>query len=337
MTEEERAPAPREQLRDLIRRLAGIDAEDLARKDLGPFNFEGAVGDIQKSIALFTPLLTTPLDAVPDQIVNELLSVATEALQSLQAIQDFSPVNLENPTQERDNLVNQVQGQHLGHWQTVSRVLRPMPTDESLNEFVDRIRKASDQADTSTRELQRKLDEANQIVASMRDAAAATGARRHVQLFRAEADDHKKAAERWLRWLVGLLVAAGSVGIGVFFVFPPQIADPTSLTIYLQQAAPRILVLTLFLYGVRMTRQVYGSHKHNETLNRHRQNALDTFETFVQATEDPQTRSAVLLEATRSIFSVQSSGYLAREREYADSAQVLEILRDTQSVSPARE
>jgi DNA phosphorothioation-dependent restriction protein DptG len=71
----------------------------------------------------------------------------------------------------------------------------------------------------------------------------------------------------------------------------------------------------------------YRTNKHNEILNRHRNNALKTFETFVLACRDDATRDAVLLEATKSIFDAQTSGYLTGEPEKVPSGTVIEILK----------
>ena len=70
------------------------------------------------------------------------------------------------------------------------------------------------------------------------------------------------------------------------------------------------------------------AHRHNEVVNRHRQNALSSFETFVAAARaDEQTKNAVLLEATRSIFALQPTGYDSTDAESAGSSQLIEVMR----------
>jgi hypothetical protein len=79
--------------------------------------------------------------------------------------------------------------------------------------------------------------------------------------------------------------------------------------------------------GVVWMGRIYRAHRHNYVINKHRQNALSTFETFAKAAADEQTKAAVLLQATQSIFSLQQSGYLSQESESAGYPQVLEIIR----------
>ena len=67
---------------------------------------------------------------------------------------------------------------------------------------------------------------------------------------------------------------------------------------------------------------------HNYVVNKHRQNALSTFETFVKSTDDNDTKNAVLIQATRSIFSPQHTGFSAQEGESSTSPAIHEIIRN---------
>jgi hypothetical protein len=72
---------------------------------------------------------------------------------------------------------------------------------------------------------------------------------------------------------------------------------------------------------------MYRSQWHNHVVNKHRQNALSTFETFVKAASDEQTKNAVLIQATQCIFSQQPTGFVAHDSDGAPSPQILEIVR----------
>jgi len=67
-------------------------------------------------------------------------------------------------------------------------------------------------------------------------------------------------------------------------------------------------------------------------LNKHRQNALNTFETFSKAAgTDTQTKNAVLLEATHAIFSNQQTGYLNQDGESDSPNRIIEIIKSSTS------
>jgi hypothetical protein len=64
-----------------------------------------------------------------------------------------------------------------------------------------------------------------------------------------------------------------------------------------------LVVLSVFYFAMVATSRNYRAHQHNWTVNKHRQNASSTFETFVKATTDDQTKNAVLLYAAQAIFA----------------------------------
>jgi hypothetical protein len=80
-------------------------------------------------------------------------------------------------------------------------------------------------------------------------------------------------------------------------------------------------------YGLVWAGRNFSTHRHNQTVNNHRQNALKTFEAFVKAASDDATKNAVLLQATQSIFSPQASGYLGIHGGESSAPQILEIIR----------
>ena len=53
----------------------------------------------------------------------------------------------------------------------------------------------------------------------------------------------------------------------------------------------------------------YLNHKHNAIVNKHRQNALMTYRTMVDATDDPGSREAVLIQAAACIYGMENTGY----------------------------
>jgi hypothetical protein len=72
----------------------------------------------------------------------------------------------------------------------------------------------------------------------------------------------------------------------------------------------------------------FRANKHNEVLNKHKQNALSTFETFVKtAGEDKSIKNAILLETTHSIFSSQNTGYTSSEKDI-ESNKIIEIIKN---------
>jgi hypothetical protein len=89
----------------------------------------------------------------------------------------------------------------------------------------------------------------------------------------------------------------------------------------------KLIVLSILLSAAIWTGKIYKAHRHNFIINRHRRNALSTFQTFAGGASDTQTKNAVLLQATTCIFGPQNTGYISQDKESEGSPQILEIIR----------
>jgi hypothetical protein len=184
------------------------------------------------------------------------------------------------------------------------------------------IRLASEQAQETLREIQ-------DVAAKAKEAASITGVAQHASYFKEEADGYKRSSSKWLAWTVILAVAAAGYSLWSFRFAPIHAVEGSaSWWPHVTYLTSRLIVLSVIFFGMGWSARNYRAHKHNEIVNRHRQNALRTFETFAVAASDPATKDAVLIAATKSIFEAQSSGYLAGEPEKVPSGTVIEVLKN---------
>jgi len=171
----------------------------------------------------------------------------------------------------------------------------------------------------------------------VRRAAAEVGVSQHATHFKEAANDHARKSIYWL--CATLLAAAITVGWGIatFFIHPlgsPPNNPPTTAQV-IQFSLAKLIILSSLYYALVWCARNYRAQRHNFIVNKHRQNALSTFETFVKAAQDdPETKNAVLLQATQSIFSAQPSGYIRDESESESPNKIIEILRTIGSTTP---
>jgi hypothetical protein len=96
----------------------------------------------------------------------------------------------------------------------------------------------------------------------------------------------------------------------------------------IQLAISKLIVLSVLYFAIIWGSRNYSAHRHNVVINKHRQNALSTFQAFVNAAEDKATKNAVLLRSTETIFSPNASGYLTKGSEKQSTPQILEIVQN---------
>lgn len=321
-------------LSQLLDHLKTLDAGSLAREELGPsLNFRQFVPIFARTLRLFKGLSECDLDTVPHQVLNKILNHASTTKAQFQAIQQFSLENSpSNPINSRDALANNIEGQYQAIFDLVSPIIA-----YSLRTGTD-FGKLETQAGAMVEELgvlisnneervKQNLVEIEEIVKKVRHAAQDVGVTQHNLLFNDEAKEYQASANTWLMITGGLAIATLTAAIGLLFVY---LWGDEKFTAKLQSL--NLIALKVFIFGVLISAtfwagRIYRSHQHNYVVNKHRANALSTFETFVKGAGDDQTKSAVLLQSTQCIFSAQPSGYISQEPEGGMYKQILEIVR----------
>jgi hypothetical protein len=157
----------------------------------------------------------------------------------------------------------------------------------------------------------------------------------YAKFFHDEARAHTVAS----RWWLGATAAIGA-GMASFALYllvtgtemisaavaSARVPEISTGTLVHQTLAKALLFSVLYFALVSCVR-VYRAHRHNVVVNRHRENALSSFRAFVIAAgDDLQTRNAVLLQATQTIFQPQSTGFATGETEPSPT-QFIEVVK----------
>jgi hypothetical protein len=258
---------------------------------------------------------------------NNQLEAANERFINFKS---FNP-NQNNPVNQRDSLIAQLNNQYSGYYQDSLPLLTIgilSGNDLSVQQAI--IDKLISELDKKTKETEKKgeeyLTQLDETLKSAEEAAAKVGVSRHSQVFNNESSEHQEQSKTWLKWTVGVLIAIVIAAVIFIFVFPDTTSSSAEI---IQFSITKVIVLSAMFYGLSICNRNYKANKHNATLNKHRQNALSTFETFAKAAgTDTQTKNAVLIEATHTIFSNQQTGYLNSEKDSESSNKIVEIIKN---------
>ena len=253
------------------------------------------------------------------------------------SVQEFSPAQNSNPLNVRNSLIDQVRDSYDAYFQVISPVIaysiRKGTDFETLEKKAQEIVASMEGSKNEQIEKQRQISsEMESVLQKVRQAAAEVGVAQHATHFMEEAQGHDKSSKRWLfTTIVAALVTIGW-GILSFFIHPDvkaPLSEPSTSQV-IQFTVAKIIILSALYYFLVWCARNYNAHRHNLVVNKHRQNSLRTFETFVKAAgNDQDTKNAVLIQATQSIFSAHSSGYIHKEHEVESPNKFIEILRNT--------
>lgn len=318
-------------LRELLGQIAAVDAEaELVRADdLGQANFRSAVPALRQTIELFSELRASDLEVFPAPVLNQLTERAELSLKTFDELRSFSLEGQQDVMAARDQLVQRVEKEYASHFTVLEphiNYLLVKQTDFAAME--GQARAAIQQLEDFTRQKQQEQEsirqEMEQTLQTVKAAAAEAGVGQQSIVFGEQATKDSGQAGRWL-WSVAAFGAASLLYVvATLFLWPPSIETAPAV---IREVGARIIVLSLLAFGLGFSVRHYGASKHNQTVNLHRQNALRTFETFVRATDDKETKDAVLLEATRSIFAAQPTGFLRSGRESEAPSTIVEVVR----------
>ena len=307
--------------------------DDLIRPELGrELNFESGRETFNRNLKLFKDLSNCNLENIPYNILNQLNNQAVDFITRLKKVKDFS-ANQTNPVTVRDSIVQEFHNQY----QTYFTIIHPIisysirkGTDfEKLeNQAKEIVKKLIDIQGEFQENVNSKLKESESILDKIRNAAANVGVAQHSTHFEEEANNNFKASRKWFWGTIVIAILTIGWGIGSIFFYPN--VNDTAKTI--QYVVSKIIILSALYYGLVWSAKNFKALKHNYVVNKHRQNALKTFEAFVKAAgDDQQTKNAVLLQATHSIFSAQNSGYSSADSDSESPNKIVEIIKNIAS------
>jgi len=304
--------------------------ENLVRRDeLGErYSFIKLKPHLEQIIKLFFHVNNFDLENLLTETIDTIDRVSKETAVLFTTVKHFQAVN------DAQEMHEQISKQIIDFTKDLASEMFPIVNyyrlgelEKKPSEAKSKINEILEHMNGIVKEAIEKSKEQNRIVEETRSAAGQVSISRHSNLFEEQAKSHKKLSRVWLA-ITGVLTVI-TLWVGRYFV-KLYLDDITVITTgqAIQRAVAKLIVFGVLSYAIVWAGKVYRAHQHNNVVNTHRQNALRTFEAFVEAIEgDQDIKDAILLRASETIFAPQSSGFLTQEPEPMTSTKVWEIFR----------
>jgi len=347
----------------IIDEIEKIKISELAKGEQfgAAYGFQNDLPLFQTAQQMIMYLRNCALANLPEGILTNNIDACKNLLSVFQKIAAFDPAAAgTNPQDARQAILTEFKNAY----QKVFANLAPIFSHEIRSE--GRAKIAQQKIDALVADLEKSKGEFQddkrkyttefaETLKSMKDAAGKEAISRYASIFKIQSEDHGKRAGYWL--LATLLCIAGIIGVTYHLFITPFTLSPAATEDSTKKPAPvpasdpkleassdhkdepptlglirqfsgRFVIISTVFFLLTLCAKNYASHQHNAVVNRHRQNALETFQAFVQsAGSDSGTRNAVLLEATHCIFSVQPSGFGQKQADVDTSPKILELIR----------
>ena len=299
-------------------------------------SFAPAERDLRSLIDLWREFDIPSLDGLPAHALEIITSHAQNTVNLFQELKTHDWA-APNSNQRRQALIERVGGVNWDVFQGVSTFLVFLRTKDNarsildLGEAVQReltkidepLAEKLKQVDASIARANTAVQEAELAAEASKKAAALSGVAAHTKNFLDEANVHLRASRQWLTALLGLAAVIVVLAIASAAYYLRGAEDAINYNFLVA----KIIVVSTLASVMAVCARNYRAHRHNYIVNRHRGIALASFEAFAAGSEDPSTRDAVLIAATKSVFSQQQTGYGRGEGEPDGSPQIVEIVR----------
>lgn len=314
-----------------LERMQTFDAATLVQESkLGSAkNFARAVEPADRLVQLYRRLSERALEDLSERKLSEVKSRANSDYQQFTQILEFDP---DRTSADRDSLIAQVVEAYGPTFDALHPLIayslhRSADFQRLDSEARSTLQGVSDRASQITAELESTKKRAASILEEVRKTAAESGVSQQAVYFKETAESHDMEAESWRARVVKLAWATGVFSFGSLFLHQIPWLKPESGYEAAQIAVSKTLIFGVLSFVLYLASRNFLSHKHNAIVNRHRQQALLTYQALVNAAADSANRDIVLTHASSCIFGPQPSGYAGDGSQGAPSAKsVVELM-----------
>lgn len=300
-----------------IKRMQDFSPEILPRvEELGKeINFTRAVEPAARLIDLYKRLSVEALKDYPDNLLKQFHDRANADFAIFKQICDFKFQGQANPEQTQTTYIDQVEETY----QTTFSMLKDVisysacrTTDFRLIEQEARgvFQGIRDKADQVTSQLEESKENANRILDEVRKVAAEQGVSQQAIYFKNESKLHEDDSNSWRNLTIGAAALLIAVSIGFLFLHKWDFISPKDRYETVQFTTAKVFIFATLTYLLYMCGKNFLSHKHNAIINRHRQNALMTYQAITDAAKSPEGKEIILAQAAYCMFSPQDTGYI---------------------------
>ncbi|MDH5637904.1 MAG: hypothetical protein OEZ04_05385 [Nitrospinota bacterium] len=304
-----------EETKTSLKRIQDFDSSTLARTDdLGKeLNFEATVPVAEKLVSFYKRIPGSILDDLPDGLLNSIKGHADADYSRFKKILDFSSretnaADIHQRCIDQINLAYDESFKILWHYVAygVSRVTDTATLENEARATIQQIR---DEAQSVVHEMNSRDKESKEILENIKKVAAEQGVSQQSFHFNAESTSHETEANSWYKYVLGSAALVGVFAILSIFLHKLPWIAPTTTIEASQLISSKILIFIVLGYLLLLSVRNYLAHKHNAVVNKHRQNALITYQALVDAASERTTGDIVLAHAAACIFTPQETGY----------------------------
>lgn len=284
-------------------------------KELGTgLNFSEAEDSARKLIEFYKRISISALADFPDQILLQIKARAENDFNIFEIIRNFKIEEHSNPSSVRQQYVDSVKTAYDSTFSTLHPYISySLYNAADFSRLDAKARDTLNEITANASKVQKAINDvkkqAEDVLDKIRETAAEQGVSQQAIYFNSESENHKMESAYWNKAVILFACLLGLYAIGSLFIHKWEFLTPKSNYEMLQIALSKLLIFSVLTYLLIMSSKNYLNHKHNQIVNKHRQNALLTHTALLGAVSDSGVRDAIMLKAADCIFTPQITGY----------------------------
>lgn len=316
-------------LRASLHAIAETDVQEtVARSPLGAMNFEEGRDLVERAKELASEWRSYPLDLGPPAPIQALYEKFSQLEVSIEGLRAFD-IQDDNAKAQHGSLLSTLrscfEAARQGAFnQRPNFVVLSRDFREPVRKARSLIENARTQVDEDLLSIKAMRDEGEEALRAIRESSKREGIQRFAPLFAALAAENDEQSRFWLKAAAVLGAVTAIAASLLLLLWPPsgQLSEASAAG----QLISRLVIVSVLYLATFWAARNYRALRHLRVVNQHRHTALLTFQTFSEGGESPETRDAVLREATRCVFTPSTTGYLGADEE-TPATNIVEVLQ----------
>ena len=343
---------------DLIRQ---INIEGLKRNDLGnSLNFV-AINDTLKSIYDFFLFFQNKPFNLTKNINDAILGYSTAFVALCNRIQAFEhpgSQTLQAITQQHEKLIGEIKAFEKQFIPFILPIINNLEIHDETKlkkgeEIISRLTSYEAQWENKLKNLESQsqeriknldnsiqqsissaginINKSNELLEKTENFSLGKLVEKYGGIFENQAKIHKKIA---IVSFVVFIISTTILIIVVSRLFLPlieQVKDINYINAGLEYLIAalifRLTLIAIFSVVVFESLKNYNVNMHLYNMNKHRQNSLLSFDTFISNTHDSVTRNSLIGEIAKTIYSQGQTGYLPEDKKGLSLSKVIELFK----------
>lgn len=205
--------------------------------------------------------------------------------------------------------------------------------NDKINREIDTIKNSFSSIKTESQQVIENLkisnNESESILNELKKKISNQTVSDYAIVFENEAKKYKLLSEKWIK--TGIILSIAFVILilvtAIFKILPTEVFtnEGVLLRYDFSNLLTKIIIVAVLIFLMSFSFKQYSINKHLQTLNTHRQNALNSYQLFTKSIigDDTNSRNALMIQVAKAIYEhTQSTGFLNEKGQNVNSGIV---------------